>query len=143
MMKHEKKTKNSLRSVMTMLTEERRSAHRFSVCADIRYGSYADPFDAIAKSGDISFVGARLFVNDPKPIGTELFLTFVFPQLQCSFKATAVVVWERSAEEEGVGIYEIGTRFSVLDERNRECLYQYIFAKHRQELMRCWWGGIS
>jgi uncharacterized protein (TIGR02266 family) len=102
-----------------MVTEQKRKNVRIVTDALVDYtGSEVLLFHKIE---NIGLGGMSMRTATPEPVGTEVYLTINFPDLNETIEAEGEVVWANDEEPKDMGI-----KFRGLSEANKEVLRRYI-----------------
>jgi len=109
------------------MTEDQKRKHvRIETDALVDYtGSEVLLFHKIE---NLSLGGISMRTATPEPLGTHVFITINFPDLNETIEAEGEVVWTTEEEPKDMGI-----KFLKLTEGQKEVLRKYIQAKARHE----------
>ena len=118
--------------------KERRVGGRFKVKVQVKYGLQVIDENQKVKCCNLSFRGARLFVNRPFSPGEEINLMFNLSETGETFNAKGKIIWSKKNPP-----YEIGVNFSRVTDTDRENLFSYILKTDREELLNHWWKGLN
>lgn len=105
---------------------DRRAEERAAFAIDIGLHSATQFFSGI--SGDLSEGGLFVATYTPKPVGTELHVSFVLPPvggIGASISAPAIVAWVRNAEGSGAEP-GMGLRFFALKDEDRRAIERFM-----------------
>jgi PilZ domain-containing protein len=87
----------------------------------------------VGNARNISGVGLNLALDSPMPIGQKILISFPLPGLSASpFQAYGEVVRVRQKDENGEKVFEIGVKFIIINEVEREKLIAYSFCEQRK-----------
>lgn len=126
--------------------EENRKYARWKIRRPARFKLLDEPQEEEEKMAmlrDISFVGAQFSLLESLRLNDKLDVFLEIPDENNPVHCQGKVVWQKSIEEPGQAPFICGLLFTLLGDRDKERIFQYINSSSYKELWNKWWEGIK